>query len=107
MLDLTAREVGGRIIAALAASFRDLDLAEEAYAEACARAAAVWPSRPPNDPAAWLYATARRAALDAVRRRDVRGRLAPDPPEPAPSVEEAMTSNDALIPDERLRLIFV
>jgi RNA polymerase sigma-70 factor (ECF subfamily) len=106
-LDQTARESGGRIIAALAATFRDLDLAEEAYAEACARAAAVWPSRPPNDPAAWLYATARRAALDAVRRRGVRGRLAPDPPEPPPSVEEAMTSDDALIPDERLRLIFV
>lgn len=106
-LDQTARESGGRIIAALAATFRDLDLAEEAYAEACARAAAVWPSRPPNDPAAWLYATARRAALDAVRRRGVRGRLAPDPPQPPPSVEEAMTSDDALIPDERLRLIFV
>ncbi|HQR88877.1 MAG TPA: sigma factor-like helix-turn-helix DNA-binding protein, partial [Caulobacter sp.] len=106
-LDQTARESGGRIIAALAAAFRDLDLAEEAYAEACARAAAVWPSRPPHDPAAWLYATARRAALDAVRRRGVRGRLAPDPPQPPPSVEEAMTSDDALIPDERLRLIFV
>jgi len=107
MLDRTAREAGGRIIAALAATFRDLDLAEEAYAEACARAAAVWPSRPPNDPAAWLYATARRAALDAVRRHGVRRRLAPEPPESTPSIEAVMTSDDALIPDERLRLIFV
>jgi len=107
LLDQTAREVGGRIIAALAASFRDLDLAEEAFAEACARAAAVWPSRPPSDPPAWLYATARRAALDAVRRRSVRRRLTPEPPEPTPSVEEALTSDEALIPDERLRLIFV
>ena len=107
LLDQTAREVGGGIIAALAANFRDLDLAEEAFAESCARAAAVWPSRPPNDPAAWLYATARRAALDAVRRRSVRRRLTPEPPEPTPSVEEAMTSDEALIPDERLRLIFV
>lgn len=106
-LDRVARESGGRIIAALAASFRDLDLAEEAFAEACARAAAVWPSRPPNDPAAWLYATARRAALDAVRRRAVRLRHTPEPPEPTPSVEETMTSDEALIPDERLRLIFV
>ncbi len=107
VLDRTARESGGRIIAALAAAFRDLDLAEEAFAEACARAAAVWPSRPPGDPAAWLYATARRAALDAVRRRSVRRRLAPESPEPSLSVEEAMTSDEALIPDERLRLIFV
>lgn len=107
LLDRAARDAGGRIIAALAATFRDLDLAEEAFAEACARAAAIWPSRPPDDPAAWLYATARRAALDAVRRRGVRRRLAPDAPEPPPSVEEAMTSDEALIPDERLRLIFV
>jgi len=107
LLDRAARENSGRIIAALAASFRDLDLAEEAFAEACARAAAVWPSRPPTDPAAWLYATARRAALDAVRRRGVRQRHAPEPPDLPPSVEEAMTSDEALIPDERLRLIFV
>jgi RNA polymerase sigma-70 factor (ECF subfamily) len=49
-LDQTAREAGGRIVAALAATFRDLDLAEEAFAEACARAAAVWPAAPPLDP---------------------------------------------------------
>jgi predicted RNA polymerase sigma factor len=30
---------GGRVIAALAAKFRDLDLAEEAFAEACLNAA--------------------------------------------------------------------
>lgn len=102
-----ARQDGGRIIAALAAIFRDLDLAEEAYAEACARAAAVWSQDPPRDPAAWLYATARRRALDAVRRRGVRRRLTPEPPAPEPTVEDVMTSDEALIPDERLRLIFV
>jgi RNA polymerase sigma-70 factor (ECF subfamily) len=106
-LDQTAREAGGRIIAALAATFRDLDLAEEAFAEACARAAAVWPSAPPLDPAAWLYATARRHALDMIRRRSVRQRLAPDDPEPEPSAEDLLTSDTRLIPDERLRLIFV
>jgi RNA polymerase sigma-70 factor (ECF subfamily) len=106
-LDQTAREAGGRIIAALAATFRDLDLAEEAFAEACARAAAVWPAAPPLDPAAWLYATARRRALDMIRRRNVRQRLAPDDPEPEPSAEDLLTSDTRLIPDERLRLIFV
>jgi RNA polymerase sigma-70 factor (ECF subfamily) len=106
-LDQTAREAGGRIVAALAATFRDLDLAEEAYAEACARAAAVWPSAPPLDPAAWLYATARRRALDVIRRRNVRSRLAPDAPEPEASAEEVLASDAHLISDERLRLIFV
>ncbi len=106
-LDQTAREAGGRIVAALATAFRDLDLAEEAYAEACARAAAVWPAAPPLDPAAWLYATARRCVLDMIRKRKVRSRLTPDTPEPQASAEEIMASDARLIPDERLRLIFV
>lgn len=107
-LDRAAREAGGRVIAALAAQFRDLDMAEEAFAEACAKAAALWPKDgAPRDPAAWLYAVARRAALDAVRRRRTRQRLVPDPPAPESSAEELMASDDRLIPDERLRLIFV
>lgn len=101
------REAGGRIVAALAAAFRDLDLAEEAYAEACARAAAVWPDAPPLDPAAWLYATARRCALDMIRRRNVRQSAQLDAPEPEASAEEILASDARLIPDERLRLIFV
>ena len=107
-LDSAAREAGGRIVAALAATFRDLDLAEEAFAEACARAAGAWPADDaPRDPAAWLYATARRFALDTIRRRGVRQRLVPEAPEPAPTVEDVMASDEILIPDERLRLIFV
>ena len=107
-LDRAAREAGGRVIAALAAQFRDLDLAEDAFAEACAKAAAAWPrDGEPKDPAAWLYAVARRSALDAVRRRRTRQRLAPDPPAPPPSAEEVLAGDERLIPDERLRLIFV
>ena len=107
-LDRAAREAGGRIIAALAAGFRDLDLAEEGFAEACARAAATWPrDGVPRQPAAWLYAAARRSALDVLRKQAVRSRLSPDAPEPEPTVEDAMVSDERLIPDERLRLIFV
>jgi RNA polymerase sigma-70 factor, ECF subfamily len=105
-LDGAARAAGGRIVAALAARFRDLDIADEAYAEACARAAAAWEgSAVPHDPAAWLYRAAQRAAIDLVRKRAVRLRHAPEPPEPKPDPETIM--DDALIPDERLRLIFV
>ncbi len=107
-LDRAAREAGGRIVAALAARFRDLDIAEEAFAEACARAAEDWPREgSPRDPAGWLYRVAHRCALDALRRRRTRLRLAPDPPPVEPNAEDLMTDDVALIPDERLRLIFV
>jgi RNA polymerase sigma-70 factor (ECF subfamily) len=113
LLDQAARTHGGRVIAALAAKFRDLDLAEEAFAEACLAAAQAWPQMgeggdgEPRDPAAWLYSVAQRRALDMLRRRGVRTRLVPDPPTPPPSAEDAMIDDARLIPDERLRLIFV
>ena len=107
-LDHVVRAARGRILAALAARYRDLDLAEEAFAEACARAAALWPVQgEPRDGAAWLYRVAQRQALDALRRRRVRRDAPIDPPEPEPTAEAAMTDDARLIPDERLRLIFV
>jgi predicted RNA polymerase sigma factor len=38
-----ARQAGGQVVAALAARFRSFNVAEDAFAEACARAAEVWP----------------------------------------------------------------
>lgn len=112
-LGRVAREAGGRIVAALAARFRDLDLAEESFAEACLKAARAWAGEGggPDDPAAWLYRAAERCALDSFRRR-TRDRLAPDPPPPEPTDEDALAEDvladeARLIPDERLRLIFV
>jgi RNA polymerase sigma-70 factor, ECF subfamily len=102
------RQAGARITAALAARYRDLDLAEEAFAEACARAVEAWPSpSAPRDPAAWLYRVADRHALDVLRRRRIREQLAPDPPPPERTAEDALVDDATLIPDERLRLIFV
>ncbi len=58
-----------RAVAALLRYFRDLDLAEEAFQEACLRALRVWPENgPPRDPASWLIMVGRNAALDSVRR---------------------------------------
>ncbi len=90
MLDRAAREHKGRIVAALAARFRDLDIAEEAFAEACARAVTAW-----------------AAALDMLRRHAIRAGAALPPPEPEPTAEELLMADSAIIPDERLRLIFV
>lgn len=110
VLDETFRAAGGRIRAALAARYRDLDLAEEAFAESCLKAVKAWgeeASDLPRDPAAWLYRVAERAALDILRRRRTRAANRPDEPEPEPTAEDRLTSDDAVIPDERLKLIFV
>ena len=107
-LDRVVREAGGRVRAALAARFRDLDLAEEAFAEACLAALPAWAEAgPPRDPAAWLYTAACRRALDFKRRAKVRAGYRPDPAAPAPTPEEAVLAACEPIPDERLRLIFV
>ena len=92
-----------RVVAALARRFGDLDIAEEAAAEAFATAAARWPADgvPPN-PGAWLTTTANRKAIDRIRRehkRDEKQREAQmsydDPPRPLGAID-----------DDRLRLIF-
>lgn len=106
-LEQAFRESGGRVISALAAAFRDLDLAEEAFADACARAAELWPDSPPADAAAWLFSVARRRGLDRLRRRATASAHCPDEPVPAPTPEDHAMSLDDPIPDERLRLIFV
>jgi RNA polymerase sigma-70 factor (ECF subfamily) len=108
VLEETVREAGDRIRAALSVRFRDLDLAEEAFAFASLRAVETW-SRdgPPRDPAAWLYAVGRRRAFDIGRRAKVRLGAVHDAPEPAPDPETILMAAFEPIPDERLRLIFI
>src|SRR6185437_15558342 len=66
-------EEWARVVAFLARRFRDLDIAEEAAAEAFATAVARWPADgvPPN-PGAWLTTTANRKAIDRLRRENRR-----------------------------------
>ncbi|HST92796.1 MAG TPA: DUF6596 domain-containing protein, partial [Brevundimonas sp.] len=91
----------------MAAAFRDIDLAEEAFADACVTAAAQWEGAPPADPAAWLFVVARRKALDRMRRRATAAVRAPAPAPSELTPEERLMALEDSIPDERLRLIFV
>ncbi len=60
-----------RIVASLIRTTRDWDLAEDAVADAAERALRRWPiDGIPQRPAAWLTTTARRRAIDVLRRRD-------------------------------------
>lgn len=107
-LERVFRAASGRIIAVLAARYRNLVLAEDAFSEACLRALRAWPdSGVPDDPAAWLYRAASRVILDALRQQSVRERHSINEPPPEPSAEELLMDDSQIIPDERLRLILI
>src|ERR1700740_2535775 len=61
-----------RLIAGLARMVRDVGVAEELAQDAMVTALEQWPSSGvPDNPGAWLMATAKRRAIDQVRRRVV------------------------------------
>ena len=98
-------------VGALLRYFRDLDVAEEAFQDACLRALKTWPQNgPPRDPAAWLILVGRNTGIDQARRRNRQTEL---PPEEAISeledVEAPMAErlDDAHYRDDVLRLLFI
>lgn len=73
VIDRVFRDEWSRVVAVLARSFRDLDLAEDSAQQAFAEAAARWPKTgTPDSPGAWITAVARRRAIDRVRRESAR-----------------------------------
>ncbi|GAA3971167.1 RNA polymerase sigma factor [Gordonia caeni] len=69
------RDTRTRLLAVLASRFGDLDLAEDTLQEALIQALKTWPETGvPRSPEAWLTTTAKRKALDAVRREGVLAR---------------------------------
>ncbi|WP_370333038.1 RNA polymerase sigma factor [Mycolicibacterium hippocampi] len=69
----TIRAEGSWILATLIRAVGDLHLAEDAVQEAAARALRQWPvTGVPDSPRAWLTVTARRAAVDVIRREGAR-----------------------------------
>ncbi len=97
-----------KIVASLIRTTRDWDLAQDAVADAAERALRSWPrDGVPANPAAWLTTTARRRAIDVLRRADIEQRRLDEVAamgEPSGSAE--MSSDASPLSDDRLRLIF-
>jgi RNA polymerase sigma-70 factor, ECF subfamily len=116
--DLSAiyrREVG-RCTATLVRVLGDVDLAEEAVAEAFAIAAERWPEigTPPN-PGGWITTTARNRAIDRLRREAKREdrhlaahhlRTHAMGPDDLPDLQE-LDRLVEVVPDDQLRLMFL
>lgn len=92
-----------RVVAALAASLRDLTRAEDAFSDAAAACLAL--PAPPRDIAAWLFVAGKRRALDAIRKAAAEVRSTEALSEVTVMAE--IVSLPEPIPDERLRLLFI
>jgi RNA polymerase sigma-70 factor (ECF subfamily) len=111
------RDEHGRAVAVLVRVFGDIDVAEDAVQDAFAEAVARWPrDGVPPSPAGWIITTARRRAIDRLRREasradrhaeaallhaaqdDARADDAGDP--------DHLDDPDQPLRDDRLRLIF-
>ncbi|KAA1398183.1 RNA polymerase sigma factor [Aeromicrobium ginsengisoli] len=98
------REEHGRAVAVLARVFGDLDIAEDAVQEAFTIAVERWPADgTPPSPSGWIITTARRRAIDRLRReanRDDKHAQA------ALLLEQDEPKEEGPVADDRLRLIF-
>jgi RNA polymerase sigma-70 factor (ECF subfamily) len=110
-IDAALTSARPQAVGALLRYFRDLDIAEEAFQDACLRALKAWPKNgPPRDPAAWLIMVGRNAAIDGVRKRSRQEEL---PDEDAISdlddVETPLAErlDGAHYRDDILRLLFI
>jgi RNA polymerase sigma factor (sigma-70 family) len=97
------REEGTRVLATLARVTGDIGVAEDAVQDAVVRALERWPRDGiPDEPRAWLTVTAKRRAIDLLRRESRRtgketeavSMLEPDPPP------------REVVHDDLLRLVF-
>ncbi|MEV7792715.1 sigma-70 family RNA polymerase sigma factor [Streptomyces sp. NPDC087512] len=98
-----------RVIAAVARLVRDVGVAEEIAQDALVAALEQWPREGvPDNPGAWLTTTARRRAVDLIRRRETYARklaeIGRDLPAAAPPPEEPADPDG--IDDDLLRLVF-
>lgn len=116
LIDRVVREEYPRILATVARSVGDLDLAEDAVQDAIGSAIATWTrSGPPAVPGAWLTTAARNRAIDVLRREgrrvevETRGTWGAAAPGRTDEVEPEADTETHVGPmvDDQLRLMFV
>ncbi|AKZ57598.1 hypothetical protein SAM23877_4553 [Streptomyces ambofaciens ATCC 23877] len=108
-LETVFRLESPRVIAGVARLVRDVGIAEELTQDALVAALEQWPrDGVPDNPGAWLMATARRRAVDLIRRRETYARklaeVGRELPAAAPPPAEPADPED--IDDDLLRLVF-
>jgi len=112
-IDAVWRIESARLIAGLARIVRDVGLAEELAGDALVAALEQWPeSGVPDNPGAWLMATAKHRAIDLIRRRatlerkyEQLGRM--EERDQQPTEADLVAAIEDPIGDNRLALIFV
>src|SRR5580704_16032076 len=108
-IDAIWRIESAKLIAGLARMVRDVGLAEELAQDALTAALERWPETGvPDNPAAWLMATAKNRAIDLFRRKRRRAQKHDElgreiEAEELPNLDEALDDD---IGDDLLRLIF-
>jgi RNA polymerase sigma factor (sigma-70 family) len=111
-IDAVFRIESPRLIAGLTRLVHDIGLAEELAHEALVTALEKWPaSGVPDNPGAWLMATAKNRAIDELRRGQLHGRkrgeigyeIAAQHESSAPDLDAALDDD---VGDDLLRLVF-
>ena len=112
-IDAVWRIESPRLIAGLTRIVRDVGLAEELAQDALVAALEQWPeSGVPNNPGAWLMATAKHRAIDLFRRNRMRERKHEDlgrelETRQRTAVADLEEALDDSVGDDLLRLIFI
>jgi len=106
-VDAVVRMEYGRVVAGVAHIVRDVGIAEELVQDALVAALVQWPeSGIPDNPGAWLMATAKHRAIDLVRRRDTYARKLAEVGRTLEDVSAPEPGDADDIDDDLLRLIF-
>ena len=97
-----------RAIAALTRYFRDVEIAEDAFSEACVKAVADWQANAvPRDPLGWLLHVARNSGLDTVRKAQRRRDILTAQYADMSDVSHDKPPDPHEVPDDVLRLLFI
>jgi RNA polymerase sigma factor (sigma-70 family) len=110
-IDAVWRIESPRLIAGLTRLVRDVGVAEELAQDALVAALEQWPTEGvPNNPGAWLMTTAKRRAIDQIRRNETFKRkveeVGRELEESTPDIGTMVAEDDG-IGDDLLRLVFV